>query len=227
VGKILPFLKLEPGKEAISQIRKILTSSSIGIAGVEEVEQVMSSSEALGIPADQLLFDPTLARGLDYYTGAIFETVLTDHPHMGSITGGGRYDGLIGMFLGKDIPATGSTIGVDRMMAVMRQLNLIPKTSPSAKVLVVLFDQDGINRSMEVTAKLRNAGIATELYPDPVRLKKQFQYADRKNIPYVVVPGPEEWSRSEVTLKNMVEGKQTFVSLDSLISEINKPENNG
>ncbi len=223
--KVLPFLKLESGKNAIPHVRKILKSSEIGIAGVDEVEQVLSASEALGIPANQLVFDPTLARGLDYYTGAIYETVLVDHPHIGSITGGGRYDGLIGMFLGKEIPATGSTIGVDRMMAVMRQLNLIPRTSSSAKVLVVLFDQEEMTRSLEIAAKLRQAGIATEVYPDPVRLKKQFQYADRKDIPYVVVPGPDEWSRGEVTLKNMHHGKQALVSLENLIPEITKPEN--
>ena len=151
--------------------------------------------------------------------------MLVDHPHIGSITGGGRYDGLIGMFLGKEIPATGSTIGVDRMIAVMRQLNLIPETSSSAKVLVVLFDQEGMTRSLEIAARLRGAGIATEVYPDPVRLKKQFQYADRKDIPNVVVPGPDEWSRGGVTLKNMHNGKQTFISLDNLISEIIRSEN--
>jgi len=218
--QVIPFLQLSRGKEALLEVRSLLASSEIGTEGVREVEQVLLSALSMGIPNQQLEFDPTLARGLDYYTGAIFETILPDHPHIGSITGGGRYDRLIGVFLGKDIPATGSTIGLDRMAAVMNQLGLIPATASSAQVLVVLFGSDGLERSLSLATELRRAEIATEVYPDPARLKKQFQYADRKGIPLVIVPGPEEWEHGEVTLKEMKSGKQITIKRKDVVSVI-------
>jgi histidyl-tRNA synthetase len=220
IKKIIRILDLGRGEEALTSMKSMLPSSGIGIDGVQEVEQVISASISLGIPDNQLEFDPSLARGLDYYTGAIYESYLPDHPHIGSITGGGRYDRLIGMFLDKDIPATGSTIGLDRMMAVMRQLNLIPHLAASVKVLVVLFDEHQTDRSLTVAAQLRKAGITAEVYPDPVRLKKQFQYADRKGIPLVVVPGPDEWERGEITVKHMNTGQQMTVTRQTLATTI-------
>ena len=184
------------------------------------MERVISGALALGIPNEQIEFDPTLARGLDYYTGAIYESVLPDYPHIGSITGGGRYDKLIGMLLGRDLPATGSTIGLDRMLAVMDQLGLIPDMAASVQAMVVLFDGADMPRCLEIAAYLRKAGIAVEVYPDAIRLKKQLQYADRKGIPFVVVPGPEEWSRGEVTLKVMRTGDQKQVSKDDIAAKI-------
>jgi histidyl-tRNA synthetase len=218
--QVIPFLQLSRGNKALKDVRSLLESSKIGTEGVQEVEQILQATLSMGIPDHQVEFDPTLARGLDYYTGAIFETFLPDHPHIGSITGGGRYDRLIGVFLGKDIPATGSTIGLDRMAAVMNQLGLIPSTASSAQVLVVLFGEDGLERSLSLATELRTADIATEVYPDPARLKKQFQYADRKGIPYVIVPGPDEWERGEVTLKEMRTGKQISIARSNLISAI-------
>jgi histidyl-tRNA synthetase len=216
--QVIPFLQLSRGSAALKDVRALIEPSPIGTEGVQEVESVLSAALSLGIPKAQLEFDPTLARGLDYYTGAIFETCLPDYPHIGSITGGGRYDRLVGVFLGKDIPATGSTIGLDRMAAVMDQLGLIPSTVSSAQVLVVLFGGDGTGRSLSLAAELRRAGIATEVYPEPVRLKKQFQYADRKGIPFVLVPGPEEWERGEITLKEMRTGEQISIQRNSIIS---------
>jgi len=220
LAKVMPFLDSGRGPDALLAIRSLMKDSEVGQQGIREVQQVISGAIALGIPKDQLEFDPTLARGLDYYTGAIYESVLPDYPHIGSITGGGRYDRLIGMFLGQDIPATGSTVGLDRMLAVMNQLDLVPKVAPSVQALVVLFDEDGAHRSLQIALELRKAGIAVEVYPDSARLKKQFQYADRKGIPFVVVPGPEEWDRGEVTLKDMRSGEQIAVSRKEIVSRL-------
>jgi histidyl-tRNA synthetase len=222
LAKVTPFLELHRGRETMKEVRRLLKGSEVGQEGIREVDQVISGAMALGIPEDQVEFDPTLARGLDYYTGAIYESVLPEYPHIGSITGGGRYDKLIGMLLGRDLPATGSTIGLDRMLAVMDQLGLIPEVTSSVQALVVLFDGADMFRCLEVAADLRKAGIAVEVYPDAARLKKQFQYADRKGIPYVVVPGPEEWSREEITLKDMRSGDQVVVAKNDIAARIEK-----
>jgi histidyl-tRNA synthetase len=222
VAKVIPFLEIRRGKDALKEVNSLLKDSEVGQEGIQEVKQVISGAMALGIPEEQLEFDPALARGLDYYTGAIYESVLPDYPHIGSITGGGRYDKLIGIFLGRDLPATGSTIGLDRMLAVMDQLGLIPQVAASVQALVVLFDGADKPRCLEVASNLRKAGIAVEIYPDAARLKKQFQYADRKGIPFVVVPGTEEWSRGEITLKDMRTGDQVIVAKNDIAARINE-----
>jgi len=220
LARVMPFLDSDRGPDALREVNSLLKTSEVGQQGIREIQQVISGAIALGIPKDQMEFDPTLARGLDYYTGAIYESVLPNYPHIGSITGGGRYDRLIGMFLGKDIPATGSTIGLDRMLAVMSQLGLIPEVAACVQALVVLFDEDGAHRSLQVAAELRKAGLAVEVYSDAARLKKQFQYADRKGIPFVVIPGPEEWNRGEITLKDMRTGDQIVLARKDIVSRL-------
>lgn len=180
--------------------------------------QVVSCVKKLGASYN-LVFDPTLARGLDYYTGPIFETVI-EKPKIGSITGGGRYDNLLKILGGPDLPATGTTLGLERICDVIEELNLWPDSQKTTvRVLVTVFSQELLDKSIEVSAKLRSEGINTELFPDPeVKLEKQLKYANQKGIPYVIIIGDEEAQKSVVTLKNMETGEQKTVSVDKVSS---------
>ncbi len=166
-------------------------------------------------------FDPTLVRGLDYYTGPVFETIV-EEPKIGSITGGGRYDKLISNLGGPDIPATGTTIGLDRICDVIKEKNLMPElVSTSTKVLVTLFNSESLKNSTELANKLREAKIKTELYLDPeTKLDKQLKYADRKGIPYVIILGPEEIKKKIFTLRNMKAKSQEEVDLKQLLDKL-------
>lgn len=162
-------------------------------------------------------FDPTLVRGLDYYTGPVFETYV-EKPKIGSITGGGRFDNLISDLGGPDIPATGTTIGLDRFCDVIKEVNLWPEVSPTpTKVLVTVFSPDYLKKSIEIANQLRDAGINTELYLDPeAKLDKQLKYADKKGIPFVIILGPEETKKKEAIVKNMKTGEQKNIRLTDI-----------
>lgn len=177
----------------------------------------------LKIPTDFYKFDATLSRGLDYYTGAIFETAVTE-PKIGSITGGGRYDNLIRSFTGLDVPAVGTTLGLDRIVDVIEELNLwkdMGKTT--TKVLVTIFSPNLLDKSIEITNLLRDKNINTEIYLDQkVKLDKQLKYADQKGIPYVIIIGPDEATKGLVTIKNLVTKSQQTVTLDGCIELIGR-----
>lgn len=181
-----------------------------------DLQKVIDLATQMGVA--NIKFDPALVRGLDYYTGTIFETVVTE-PKIGSITGGGRYDKLIGSLGGPDLPAVGTTLGLDRICDVIEELNLWPdlQTSPT-KVLVTIFSPDLFTKSFETANELRNNGINTELYLDAsVKLDKQLKYASQKDIPYVVIIGPEEVEKGVVKLKNMATGEQKSIKKEELI----------
>jgi len=162
------------------------------------------------------VFSPTLARGLDYYTGMIFEVEI-DGYSAGSVAGGGRYDNLIGMFAGKDIPAVGFSFGFDRLMETMQQNKLFPANLQTTKVLVTIFSKDLKQQSIDYSLLLRSNGVSTELYLDEnAKMEKQLKYADKKGIPYVVIIGPEEAAKNMVTLRNMRTREQQTISLDQL-----------
>lgn len=164
-------------------------------------------------------FDPRLARGLDYYTGPVFESSV-DQPKIGSIAGGGRYDKLLKILGGPNLPATGTTIGLDRVADVIEELGLWPDISKTlTKILVSIFSKKLLVQSIKVASSLREKGINTELYPnEEAKLEKQLKYADKKNIPYVVIIGPEEAKNDTLILKNMTTGEQEKIPLKRLDS---------
>jgi len=166
-------------------------------------------------------FDPSLVRGLDYYTGPIFETYVAE-PKIGSITGGGRYDKLVADLGGPDIPATGTTIGLDRICDVIKEKNLIPDLSPTpTKILVTIFSSEYLEKSIELVSKLRKAEINTELYLEPeAKLDKQLKYANRKNIPFVIILGPEEIKKKVITLRNMKAKSQEQLTIKKLLEKM-------
>ncbi len=182
--------------------------------------QIMTLATKLGIPAANLSYSPTLARGLDYYTGLIFEAKLPDSA--GSLGGGGRYDKLIGNLCGVSIPAVGFGLGFDRTVEAAVERKLIPENLTAAQILVTVFDEATAADAAKLTAKLRSVEIATELYPAVDKLGKQFKHADQKHIPLALVIGPDEVAKQQVTIKNLLTGQQRTVKQNVLISEITR-----
>jgi histidyl-tRNA synthetase len=207
-------------EEKLRSLKDVLVKSSIGLRGIEEIEQVFDYLGLLqsgaSLPADVEL-DITLARGLNYYTGCIFE-VKTNEAAMGSIGGGGRYDDLTGMFGLKGLTGVGISFGADRIYDVLEELNLFPDDAAvGTKVLISNFDAEAERYAIPLVQQLRENGIATELYPSSAKLKKQMSYADAKQIPYVILIGSEEMQNGQLTLKNMKSGNQQRVSKEECI----------
>ncbi|SKB85678.1 histidyl-tRNA synthetase [Sphingobacterium nematocida] len=217
-----PIVLLEGNsQEKLESLKTVLASSEKGLQGIEEIEAVFSYVAAFnvdeGVLGNDVAVDITLARGLNYYTGCIFE-VKTNEVAMGSIGGGGRYDDLTGMFGLKNLTGVGVSFGADRIYDVLEELDLFPRTSiSSSKVLIVNFDKNLEYYTIPLLASLRHEGIAVELYPIAAKLKKQMSYADAKQIPFVLLVGEEEVKSDVLTLKNMESGDQMKIELATLI----------
>ncbi len=177
--------------------------------------QIAKSIAAFGVAPQAIIFDPLLVRGLDYYTNMVFEISLKNNPELGSIAGGGRYDGLVNQFSEKSLPAVGGSIGIDRLFDAMQELGLV-KNAGLIKVLVVNQDEDLQNDYIGLVTTLRDAGINSELYYEPVKLDKQFKYAESKGIEYAVIMGQDEKTQGVVQLKNLQTREQTEVALSEL-----------
>jgi len=187
---------------------------------LKPLKEVVRAANNLGIPYEFLVPKFTLARGLDYYTDAIFEVEIEGY-EAGSVGGGGRYDNLIGIFAGKEIPAVGFAFGFDRIIEATLQLDLFPKTLTTTQVLVTIFSIELGGESNQIVNKLRHAGVPTELWLDAeTKLEKQLKYADSKNIPFVIILGPHEIGSGKVTLKNLRNQTQESLSLDEAISKL-------
>jgi histidyl-tRNA synthetase len=204
----------------LDHLSEALAGIEMAQEGIAETKELFDFLEQLGVDKNHYTFDLSLARGLDYYTGPIFETKLTDQPHMGSLTGGGRYDHLIGMFTGKDMPSVGTTLGLDRIFTAMQQLNMLTPIKTSTKVLVAVFSKEEMKYSVKLATQLREQNIATEIYPEPDKLKKQFGYADKKGIPYMAILGENEIKENLVTIKDLRTGKQMRVALSTAVEYI-------
>ncbi|MFQ5648453.1 MAG: histidine--tRNA ligase [bacterium] len=212
IKKILSILALE-GKpdQVLSHLADAYGELNSLRQGVEELMLLMSHLDGLQVVPERLQVDLYLVRGLGYYTGPIHESVVTE-PKMGSLSGGGRYDRLIGTFLGRDIPATGTAFGIERIIDVMSELDMFPGTRTKTEVLVAYFDETTLQASLAFGQALRNSGLKTETYLDKSKLKKQFSYANKKQIPFVALIGPDEQTDGLVTLKNMDTQEQRTVS---------------
>ncbi|WP_199136300.1 histidine--tRNA ligase [Pedobacter sp. ASV12] len=225
IEQLKPVILLDGSNvEKIESLKKVLANSAIGLKGIEEIETVFNYVSKLAThnpqPTTQLELDITLARGLNYYTGCIFE-VKTNEVAMGSIGGGGRYDDLTGMFGLKDLTGVGISFGADRIYDVLEELNLFPETAAQGtQVLISNFDEAAELYALPVLQQLRTAGIATELYPSATKLKKQLGYADSKNIPFVVLIGAEEMQNGLLTLKDMKSGEQQQLDVASIIEKL-------
>ncbi|MCE7039388.1 histidine--tRNA ligase [Dyadobacter sp. CY312] len=212
-----PIFSLSNSEKPFEALRNWLSGSEIGLKGIEELEEVWKMVGLLGLVNPKIEFDVTLARGLSYYTGAIFE-VKANNVQIGSISGGGRYDNLTGTFGVPGISGVGISLGVDRIYDVMEELNLFPENqTTSTKVMISNFDKEAFEFGLSLLPKFRKAGINAEMYPDSVKLKKQLDYADRKNIAFVVLIGSDEIQSGKLTLKNMKTGEQQKLSIEEII----------
>ncbi len=224
IDKLQPLFRLTgTASEKLSALKKMLATSKTGLKGISELEFITTTFESLALKAATLEIDVTLARGLNYYTGAIFEVTPPEGVKMGSLGGGGRYDDLTGVFGLKNISGVGISYGLDRIYLVLEELNLFPKTvSENTKVLFINFGEKESLYSMQAITKLREDGIASELYPDATKMGKQMGYADKRNIPFVVLAGDKEIDSQSYTLKNMNSGEQETLSFDDLKSKLNR-----
>lgn len=220
IGKLQPILNLSgSNQEKLEQLRSVLKGSETGLKGVEELTTVFKYIQALNI-GTEIKLDLTLARGLSYYTGAIFEVKALD-AEIGSITGGGRYDDLTGIFGLKNMSGVGISFGADRIFDVMNQLDLFPKdANTTTQVLFVNFGSQEELYCLPILKTLRANGINAEIYPDASKMKKQMTYADKKGIPYVALVGENEMKSSIVSLKNMTSGEQENLTTEELIQKL-------
>ena len=217
IDKLQPIILLSgTNQEKLDTLKQTLASSEIGMKGIEESLFILSTIEGLGIRSEVEL-DLTLARGLNYYTGAIFEVKALD-VQIGSISGGGRYDNLTGVFGLSGVSGVGISFGADRIYDVLNQLDLYPKeTSASTQVLFVNFGATEAAYVLPILTKARQAGIRAEVFPDASKMKKQMSYANAKAIPFVAIAGENEMQEGKLTLKNMATGEQSLVVPDELI----------
>ena len=217
IAKLQPILKLSgTNAQKLIELKTVLASSEVGLKGVAELETIFGLCEAMNVQT-QIDLDLTLARGLNYYTGAIFEVKALD-VEMGSITGGGRYDNLTGVFGMEGVSGVGISFGADRIYDVLNQLELYPETSlENTQILFVSFGEKELMYCLPWLSVLRAIGVNTEIYPEPAKMKKQMSYADNKRIPFVAIVGEAEMNSGKVMLKNMKTGDQSLLSLEELI----------
>ena len=220
IEKLQPIISLSgSNEEKLEVISQVLAGSETGLKGVEETRFILDTLKAVGLN-NEIELDLTLARGLNYYTGAIFEVKALDTP-MGSITGGGRYDNLTGIFGLPGLSGVGISFGADRIYDVLNALDLYPKEAVnSTQVLFINFGETETAYCLPIVGKLRQAGIRSEIFPGKAKMKKQMSYANAKNIPFVVFAGENEMAAGKVTLKNMESGEQTLVTAEELIAAV-------
>jgi len=218
IERAAPLFQMEGDiTQQFEQLKKLLAESEIGLEGVRELEEIYNWVEEGGLQTAKLELDITLARGLNYYTGAIFEVAAPEGVAMGSIGGGGRYDDLTGIFGLKDVSGVGISFGLDRIYLVLEELGLFPeKLTQSLDYLCLNFGGKAEKAAFELVMKLRNQGFRIDMYPSAAKMQKQLKYADKRNVPAVVFLGAEELEKREFIVKNMSSGEQSVGSLDNI-----------
>lgn len=220
-SKIMGILETEGSTEQrIARLEATVGETEDGAAGLADIKEFLRYLEPLGVPASLMSVDPCLARGLDYYTGMIYESVV-EEPRIGSLTGGGRYDKLIGLFAGREIPATGTTIGLERILTAMEDLGMLPAAKSRVQVLVALQDRSLETEALAVATEMRSSGLRCEVYlKDKDSLREQIAYANGKGIPWVVILGPDEMAKGRVVLKDMALRQQRDVDRTRAAEEL-------
>ncbi|WP_448601229.1 histidine--tRNA ligase [Thermoflexus hugenholtzii] len=212
IARMLELLRIEGDHtEILGELSRRMQAAEIpeGLEGIRELETLLRFVEAMGVPSERYRISFTMVRGLEYYTGPIFETVVTE-PKIGSITGGGRYDGLVGLFARQSVPMTGTSFGIERIIDVIQELGMAPPDLPRTpvQVLVTVFDEPRMGASIALAQAFRRAGLKVMLYFEPRRLEAQLRYAHQKGIPFVAILGPDEEARGVVTVRDMESGEQ-------------------
>jgi histidyl-tRNA synthetase len=209
-AEVLKLADLQGSNDAIlSALQPLVNGSEIGEAGVARLAEILAGVSAAGVDAARVVLDVSIARGLDYYTGAIYETFLDDLPAIGSICSGGRYDNLAGLYTSQDLPGIGASLGLDRLLAAMDELGMTGRVSTLADVLIVYFDRQRLPDYLRVAAMLRAAGIGVEVYPDPKKLGAQLKYADQRGFRFAIIAGSREFDAGVCQVKNLQTGTST------------------
>ncbi len=215
INRLLRLLRPEGGTADLAGLRRELAEHPIAVEGVSELQELLGYLPALGVEADFYHVDLAMVRGLDYYTGPIYETIV-EEPRIGSLTGGGRYDGLVGRFSAQGYPATGTTIGLERIVDVLAEQPTFPTDQTTVEVLVTLFDKELTGESLRLLSELRASGVHCEQYYDPEPLGTQIRYALKKGIPLLVIVGPDELSAGQVAVRDLETKSQTLLSREEL-----------
>jgi len=217
IKKAAPLFELSGSNaEQLVTLKDFLADSEQGKTGVEELEYIINAIDGLGLRSSELTIDVTLARGLNYYTGAIFEVAAPENVQMGSIGGGGRYDDLTGIFGLKDVSGVGISFGLDRIYLVLEELDLFPETlDKSLDVLCINFGEKESMTALKLVGQLRRQGITADMYPSNAKMQKQMKYANNRNVPYVILIGEKEMTNNSFVVKNMASGEQHTFSLEN------------
>jgi histidyl-tRNA synthetase len=208
--------------EILSQVETMLAGNEQGLAGVNKLRELFAWSAAAGVPEGRISLDLSIARGLDYYTGTIYETFLSDLPGIGSVCSGGRYDNLAGLFTSQKLPGVGASLGLDRLLAAMEELGMLAAASTPAPVLILLFDAAHTGDYFRIARRLRAAGIDTEVFCDARNIGKQLSYASRKGFKAAVIAGQTEFAQGNFQVKDLQAGQQTTVTEADLIDELKR-----
>jgi histidyl-tRNA synthetase len=206
--------------EMLQQLDGLLAGSELGQAGVANLRQVLAGTRAAGVPDQRMQLDLSIARGLDYYTGIIFETFLGELPNIGSVCSGGRYDNLAGVYTKQQLPGVGASLGLDRLLAAMEELKLIQPVTTPAEVFVTYFEKDRLGDYLWLASELRARGLRVELYPEPKRLGQQLKYADQRGCRVAVIAGEQELAARTCQLKDLRTGESTQYSLEPDVQQM-------
>lgn len=217
-NEVLKLAELKGANDAIlAQLAPLVAGNELGEAGAERLRQILRGAAAGGVAPERLQVDVSIARGLDYYTGAIFETFLGDLPTIGSICSGGRYDNLAGLFTKQELPGIGASLGLDRLLAALEELKVLEKVRTPAPVLVCWFDKERLDDYLQLAAQVRAAGIGCELFPEPKKLGQQLQYADKRGFRFALIAGERELSAGIVQIKDLQTGQASETPLGSVV----------
>jgi histidyl-tRNA synthetase len=220
-AQVLDMAQLKgPPSEVLAALEPMLAGSATGELGLQNLRELFKSVDACGWPAGRVSLDVAIARGLDYYTGTIYETLLGDLPEIGSVCSGGRYDNLADLFTAQQLPGVGASLGLDRMLAALEELGRTQKSSTPAPVLVTMFDADRVSDYLQMGRMLRKAGIGTEVYPEAKNIGKQMKYADKKGFRLALIAGGDEFAAGQWQVKDLKNGTQTSVSTAQLADYI-------
>lgn len=228
IEKILSFIQITGNTEQkLEQLEQLKITNELFIEGLKELKEVAEYVQLFGVPEENLCIDLTIARGLDYYTGTVYETILNQHKEIGSICSGGRYDNLAGNYTNKKLPGVGISIGLTRLFYILNEMDLIKPQKKSIADVLVLSMGDDISKIIPIATSLRQNGINTEVYLNDKKIKTKFKYADKLQIPYVIIIGEEEIEKTMVSLKNMITGEQNQMPLEEAVEIIKRGEKNG
>ena len=221
LDNILELAEIKGENEVVlSRLESLCQGNELAELGVAQLREVIEATSAVDVPQSHLEIDVSIARGLDYYTGTIFETFLADLPSIGSVCSGGRYDHLAQLFTKQELPGIGASLGLDRLLSAMQTLEMIPAARTTADVLIVQFDAGHLQDYLKLAASLRQSGIAVEIYPDAKKLNQQFKYADRRGFQAVIVAGADEVAAQKVQIKRLSDGTQAEVSWTANAAQI-------